>query len=52
MKESYTYLIIEDEPFIRKGTIKKLVPMASLVSCIGEAENGKIGSYNDTGTAS
>ena len=39
----YTYLIIDDEELIRKGTIKKLSPMENLVQCIGEAENGQEG---------
>lgn len=38
----YTYLIIDDEALIRKGTIKKISPMSD-VSCIGEAGNGKEG---------
>lgn len=39
----YTYLIIDDEELIRKGTIKKLSPMENQVTCIGEAENGHDG---------
>ena len=37
----YTYIVIDDESLIRKGTIKKLQPMEDLISCIGEADNGK-----------
>lgn len=36
----YTYLIIDDEDLIRKGTIKKLSPMSDRVACVGEAVNG------------
>lgn len=36
----YTYIIIDDEELIRKGTQKKLQSMADLVTCIGEAEDG------------
>ena len=39
----YTYIVIDDESLIRKGTIKKLQPMEDLISCIGEADNGKAG---------
>lgn len=39
----YTYIIIDDEELIRKGTIKKLEPMKEQVSCIGEAGDGKEG---------
>ena len=39
----YTYVIIDDESLIRKGTIKKLSPMQDTVQCIGEAENGADG---------
>lgn len=39
----YTYVIIDDEQLIRKGTIKKLQPMCDTVSCIGEAEDGLSG---------
>lgn len=39
----YTYLIIDDEELIRKGTIKKLSAMEDQVTCIGEAENGQDG---------
>jgi len=37
----YTYIIIDDESLIRKGTIKKLQPIQDKVTCIGEAANGK-----------
>lgn len=39
----YTYLIIDDETLIRKGTIKKLAPLHDIITCCGEAENGKTG---------
>ena len=39
----YTYIVIDDESLIRKGTIKKLQPMEDQISCIGEADNGKSG---------
>ena len=39
----YTYIVIDDESLIRKGTIKKLQPMEDQISCIGEADNGKAG---------
>lgn len=39
----YTYIIIDDEELIRKGTIKKISPIADQVVCIGEAEEGTEG---------
>ena len=39
----YTYLIIDDESLIRKGTKKKLLPLESVVTCCGEADNGESG---------
>ena len=39
----YTYVVIDDEKLIRKGTIKKLQPMEDQVTCIGEADNGQSG---------
>ena len=39
----YTYIIIDDEELIRKGTIKKISPLGETVSCIGEAGNGNEG---------
>ena len=39
----YTYVIIDDESLIRKGTIKKLSPMQDMIQCVGEAENGEDG---------
>ncbi len=39
----YTYIIIDDEKLIRKGTIKKLAPLQDLICCAGEAENGADG---------
>lgn len=37
----YTYIVVDDEELIRKGTIKKISPMKSEVTCIGEASNGQ-----------
>lgn len=39
----YTYIIVDDESLIRKGTIKKLSPMSDTVQCIGEADEGRAG---------
>ena len=39
----YTYIIIDDEDIIRKGTIKKLQGLADKISCIGEASDGMQG---------
>jgi len=39
----YTYVIVDDETLIRKGTIKKLSPIQNLVTCVGEAGDGKTG---------
>ena len=39
----YTYIVIDDESLIRKGTIKKLQPMEDQIACVGEADNGKAG---------
>ncbi len=36
----YTYVIVDDEPIIRRGTIKKLQALSDRIQCIGEAENG------------
>lgn len=36
----YTYVIIDDEELIRKGTIKKLEILKDQVQCIGEAGEG------------
>lgn len=37
----YTYLIVDDEPLIRKGTIKKLMPLSDQLICCAEADNGQ-----------
>jgi two-component system response regulator YesN len=37
----YTYIIVDDEMLVRKGTIKKLQTLNDQASCIGEAANGK-----------
>ena len=34
----YTYIVIDDESLIRKGTIKKLQPMEEQITCIGDAD--------------
>lgn len=39
----YTYIIIDDEPLIRKGTIKKIEKTDQDVSCIAEATEGAEG---------
>lgn len=39
----YTYIVIDDETLIRKGTIKKLKTMENQITCIGEADNGQSG---------
>lgn len=39
----YSYVIIDDEELIRKGTVKKLEILKDQVQCIGEAANGKSG---------
>lgn len=36
----YTYVIVDDEALIRRGTIKKLEALGDCIKCIGEAENG------------
>jgi two-component system response regulator YesN len=37
----FTYIVVDDESLIRKGTIKKLSSISDKVNCIGEASNGK-----------
>ena len=39
----YTYIIIDDEELIRKGTLKKISPISDQVACIGKAEEGASG---------
>lgn len=39
----YTYVIIDDEDLIRKGTIKKLEIIKDKIKCIGEASDGEEG---------
>ncbi len=39
----YTYIIIDDEALIRRGTIKKLSQLNNRIACIGQAEDGKSG---------
>ncbi len=36
----YTYIVVDDESLIRKGTIKKLSALEGRAECIGEASNG------------
>ncbi len=37
----YNYIIVDDEPLIREGTLKKLEPLSDRVTCVGEADNGR-----------
>lgn len=37
----YNYIIIDDEPLIRMGTLKKLEALSDKIYCIGQADNGK-----------
>lgn len=37
----YTFIIVDDEPLIRQGTLKKLEPLADRIQCAGEANNGR-----------
>ena len=39
----YTYIIIDDESLIRRGTIKKLSSMSETIRCVGEASEGREG---------
>ena len=39
----YTYILIDDEELIRKGTRKKISPLNDIVECVGEAGNGEEG---------
>lgn len=39
----HTYIVIDDEPVIRKGTIKKLEDLHAIAECIGQAGNGSDG---------
>ena len=36
----YTYIIVDDEPLIRRGMIKKLKPLSEEAQFVGEADNG------------
>lgn len=36
----YTYIVVDDESLIRKGTIKKLEALNDYITCAGEAANG------------
>ena len=38
-----TYILIDDEEIIRRGTKKKLEPLSDTIECIGEADNGQTG---------
>ena len=37
----YRFILIDDEELIRKGTLKKLEPLSDIITCAGEADNGK-----------
>ena len=37
----YQFIIVDDEPLIRLGTLKKLEPLKDQIHCSGEAGNGK-----------
>ncbi|MDD3362692.1 MAG: response regulator [Hespellia sp.] len=37
----YNYIIVDDEPLIRMGTLKKLEPLSTQIHCVGEADNGE-----------
>lgn len=37
----YTYIIVDDEALIRKGTRKKIEKMNDAPTCVGEASNGR-----------
>lgn len=39
--KKYRFVLIDDEALIRKGTLKKLEPLADRIECVGEADNGK-----------
>lgn len=37
----YTYIIVDDEPLIRRGFKKKIESMNDVLTCVGEASNGE-----------
>ncbi len=37
----YRFIIVDDEPLIRMGTLKKLEPLFDQITCVGEADNGQ-----------
>jgi len=37
----HTYIIVDDEPLTRKGTVVKLKPLTDRLTCVGEASNGQ-----------
>lgn len=39
----FRYILVDDEPLIRKGTIKKLESIKDQVQCVGEAADGEEG---------
>ena len=39
----YRYVIIDDEYLTRAGLLKKVEPLNHLITCVGEAVNGKEG---------
>lgn len=48
----YTYVIIDDEPLIRRGTKKKLEPLSHLLTCspaVGRLlMEGKVWNWSDS----
>ncbi len=38
-----TFILIDDEPITRKGTLEKLSPLMDQLRCVGEADDGKEG---------
>ncbi|MFR3809475.1 MAG: hypothetical protein ACLTX3_11150 [Lachnospiraceae bacterium] len=45
----YTYVIIDDEPLIRRGTKKKLEPLSHLLTCCGRLlMEGKVWNWSDS----
>lgn len=36
----YNYIIVDDEPLIRMGTLNKLHSLSDRINCVGEADNG------------
>ena len=36
-----TFILIDDEPITRKGTLEKLSPLMDQLRCVGESDDGK-----------